>query len=155
MAGAFPPHECLERDHRARVGVDDGLVLQVQSAAARIGERVGERVLDVFAFHHVPLQRRVEDLDCRPAVALGAVHGRIGACEEMQWLLRAVERHRDSDRGADGDPELPDRDRLADGVDHAVGEIHGTVDPGDLFRDDHELVAAEPGDHVAGAHRRH
>ena len=68
------------------------------------------------------------------------------------WASEILVAHADADAGA-GVHLFPfDHDRLLEGVEHAVGNDCGLVTRVDLVEQNGELVAAEAGDRVGGAH---
>ncbi len=60
-----------------------------------------------------------------------------------------VDAERDADRRADAHPDRTELHRRADGVDHLAPERRRLGRVGHVLGQDHELVAAEPGDEVA------
>ena len=100
----------------------------------------------------MPPHRLVEQLEAGPSEVLGAVHGGVGVAEQRLGMgeLAVGQGHAD----AGGDRELAgaehDRRRLERGRD-AQGDGRGLVGVVDVAAHDHELVATEPGHHVAGS----
>ena len=83
---------------------------------------------------------------------LGAVHGGIGVLQ--QGLDRLAIAGIDADAHAGGDIELmgAQPQRRGEGLDEAVGLEGGLLPGGQVFRQHHELIAAEPGEGVILAH---
>ena len=86
------------------------------------------------------------------AGTFGAVEGEVGIAEQVVgWQVgRAVE----GDPEAGTDPEVAafDGDRCLQTGDDPGGDLGCLFERADVFKQDRELVAAEPRDGVAGAH---
>ena len=76
----FPPDECLDRDEAARVQGDHGLVVEDELIALEGSAQIH---LEAETFHRRGVHRGVEDLEARAAVLLRAIHGEVGASQQV------------------------------------------------------------------------
>ena len=141
-----PPGESLVAHECARAEIDHGLDVRTNPTVTHCDrELVGDR-------DHAHCRVVVEDDGVPRAHCLGAVHRGVGAAEELCGLVVRVA-DRDAEARGDIDLALGRVNRVArDGLADAVGQGEcglGALDP---VEQQHELVAAEAGDGVGGAH---
>src|SRR5471032_2916420 len=144
----LPAHQRLEALDFARVGIDDGLVVQQELALAhRLKHRRFERDV-VFRRAAVAL---VVDHAAGLAGLLGARHGRVGQRHQFDLVLGVLRIDGHADRGADVDGVVVDFKRCLQGGDQPSGDQldlrlgRGAGQHGD------EFIAADAGQGVAVA----
>ena len=141
-SSASVPNMCAVREP------DLGLVVQLELAAR---ERVAKAGLELEPLDGARAQRLVEDLQPRLALLLGLVHGGVGVADQVVGADRVALGQRDAEAGADEAVLALELERLADRGGEPVGDAADVVEVLDALEQDHELVAAEAGDHVVGA----
>ena len=142
-----PAQQRLDAHHATRREVHQRLVVQLELASTYGPTQVA---LGRHPLEEVVVHVRLEADERQAAVALGAVHREIRVAQQQICVLVTLVVDGDPDARADQqlaatDPELAVQDAL-----HAVRDPDRLAV--DLVRDDQhaELVAAEPGHHVAG-----
>jgi hypothetical protein len=88
----------------------------------------------------------IEQLVAGLALGLGAVHGRIGIAEQVLGPVVTDGPQGDADAGAGEDLVAADQERLRQFAFDALGHGDGVIGFLDVFEQNGELVAAEPGD---------
>ena len=147
----LPADQRLDSDDPALGDGHHGLVDEPELVVVERGAKLG---LHGHPFEQASPHSLVEDLDTTVAGGLGAVHRGVRVSEDRRRGGVAV--IDDHHPGADRDPVLiaADRHRLTACLRDPAGDGHGVGLGGQVLAEDHELVAAEPGDRVAGAQRR-
>ncbi len=145
-----PAHQRLRTAHAAVAEVDQRLVLDEELAPVQGGrQRRGQPVPGDRA----GVGLRVGQLEAVAAGRLGPVHGDVGAAQHLRRAALPCRSLDDADAAAHGQLTAVD----ADGGDHRVHDAGGEVVDLALGVGSggqrHELVAAEPGDHLAGGGR--
>ena len=140
--GVVPADEGLDREHLARRHLDLGLVVDDQLAVV---ERLAQLDLVLELPAHLGPQRLVEDLDAIATELLGRVHGRVGVAQQVVGVLRRLEREGDPDAGRGGHLVALDVERAAEGLAQLAGHRHGLALAVQVLGQDHQLVAAHPG----------
>ena len=142
-----PAQQRLDAHHATRGEVHERLVVQLELASTYGPTQVA---LGRHALEEVVVHVRLEADERQAAVALGAVHREVRVAQQQICVLVTLVVDGDPDARADEqltatDPELAVQDAL-----HAVRDPDRLAV--DLVADDEhtELVAAEPGHHVAG-----
>ena len=114
-------------------------------------------LLAVLGPHRVGVQ-----LDARAALALRAVHGRIGMTQQVERGIAAglpveqltvAERHTNAHREVHLDPA--DHHLAAQSLAHTFSEIECSMLFDGAIAQHHELVATDTGDHIGGPRRVH
>ena len=149
--GVLPAHEGLDADHPARRDLDDGLVLQDELAG---GDRVLEVGRQLGAGHHRLVHRGFEDDHPALATSLRRIHRDVGVAQQVAGALDAGPARGHADAGADVHVAALDLEERAHRRGQPVGHAHRRLHVRRVAQEDGELVAAEPGGHVAGAQHR-
>ena len=146
LLGIVPAHQRLDPEQRARAEVVDGLVVEPELV---LGQRAPQPRGERQAAVAVAGVLRVEGIRVA-AGALGLVHRGVGVLEQLSGDDAVVRADRDADRGSEPELGSVEHERVVErGQDlggHRLGA--GRLDAG---ADQHELVAAQPGQQVAGA----
>ena len=115
-------------------------------------KRVGQRVRDLDLAHHPQPALVVVELVAALRRRLGRVHGGVGVSQERVGVGAGLGDH-DAEAGADPLVAVARRERLAEGGDDPLGDGDRVTFSRDALEDERELVAAEPRNGVARAHR--
>ena len=135
---------------RSVVEIDLRLVVHVELAALPgLAQVEFQRPAGLGAGIHVDLEEAIG----AATLALGPIEGEVGALEQAVGLGPVAGRERDADRGADVDLVAVDVEGRDQRLHDAAGEADGVVDLADGRLQHDELVAAEPCDDIALAHR--
>ena len=150
VLGVVPAQERLGADDGVVGEPHDRLVVQAQQAVLqRVAQRAFERVLAQAVLGEVGVQ----ELERVAAELLRVIHRDVRVLQELLGIVRIVGIDADADRGRHVDVVLLDLERLGDGVEQLPrdpSQHRGLVE---VLDDDHELVAAEPGQEVGVAQR--
>src|SRR6476619_6919495 len=84
------------------------------------------------------------------AAILGRVQCHIGFLQQLVRVDTVQRRHGDADRGADVDPVPIDVEWILERTSEALGKPFGVLIAFGPDLENHEFIAAEPRDHVAG-----
>ena len=146
--GMVPAHQRLDADDLAGIQRHDGLVVQQHLVAV---QRPAQVILQVQHRHCALVHAGVEQGDLCLAVALRAVHGKVGIAQDILGLAIGRIPHRHADGGGADDLLAVELEWLADRVQHVTGEGQRLVRARDILQQNGEFVAAQPGERVAGA----
>jgi hypothetical protein len=130
----------LERDHR--------LVVEEELAALGGPAEVG---LQLQAAERGRVHGGVEQREAATAAVLRSVHGHVGTAEQVLRELVRRGAQRDADAGGGEELEPADADRCRQRPLDPLGHARRVARVGDALEEQRELVAAEPGYHVAAA----
>ena len=128
---------------------DDRLVVQPQLVAV---DRTAQVVLDPQPGDRPVAHRLVEQLVAGPPALLGPVHRGVGVADQLLGALAAAG-ERDADAGGDEVLVAGEHERAGEHRRDPLGHLDRVVLAADVLEQHPELVAAEPGDGVACAHR--
>jgi hypothetical protein len=144
-----PAHQGLDADHRAIGQPHDGLVVDLELLALDRPPQPGGRLESCDGV----AGGGAEQVDS-PTRGLRLVHRRIGVLAHRLRRLAVVREHGDADADVDEQLGRAERERRLHGVGdplaHGLGR--GAVARRQVADEDEELVAALPGDEVAGPH---
>ena len=146
----LPAHERLRGDDPAGVERDDRLVLDDHLLAL---DRLRQLLLEVVAAQDRGGHLRLEELEARLALGLRLVHGDVGVADQLVAVAAALLRAGEADGEMDADELRAGLDGQLEGLQDAARD-GAAVDQrvADAGEHDRELVAAEAGDRVLGAH---
>ena len=144
----LPARQRLGRHHAAVRQRDDRLEVGDQLAGRdRRGDLVGAgRTREPRRLHLGP-----PDAHLALAGLLGAVHGHVGLADQLVGAERPGTRGRDADRSLRPYRDVADGNGRRQQLQHARRDVRA-VGVVDVLEQDGELVAAEPGGDVGGAH---
>ncbi len=148
--GVAPSDQGLDADDRALGQPEHRLVVEVELAVSEGRRRVGlQLALPVDARLHARLEEGVTVL----AVGLRRVQREVGVAQQRVGTRVTAGRDADTRRHRGDLATVVELYRLAQHLGQAVREGIETALAGGSFDEHHELVAAEPADRVAFAHR--
>ena len=146
-----PPHERFGADDGSRPQVEDRLVVQHELVAL---ERAAQLRLELETLRDLVDHRVVEEAPARLSVLLRLVHRGVGVAEQHHRIgvLGRVALHGDdADAHREHRVVAVEHDRRLDRVADLLRDRGRVVDVPQSFAQDHELVAAGPGDRVRRA----
>ncbi len=153
--GVVPPQQRFGTGDATAVGGDDRLVGEAQLAG---GERTLELVGELLVMARLGAHRVGVQLAARPSAPLRLVHRDVGVAQQLDGGFLpadAFQVGRQADGDADADRQLDldavHHDATAERVADAFGEVERGVLVDVAVAQDHELVAADAGDHVGGS----
>src|SRR5438270_6841774 len=149
VARVVPAEQRLDRDRAAALELDDRLVVEDELALLEGAGELGA-VLEAAADQLV--HPRLVDAHPPLAALLAAVHGDIGAAEQLLATGLAGARQRHPHGAAHHHRARPEVDRAGQGLDDALRDREGVVHRGEVVEVDGEPVAAGPGGDVAETH---
>jgi hypothetical protein len=149
-ARAVPPGQRLEADDAARRDLHERLVGDLDPVGL---DRVAQVGLEIQPAHHDLVHVRVEDRVAALAFGLRAVHRDVGVAHHVGRSGVGVG-ERDPDRRGHDQLAPVEVERILQRLLDALGDHGRLAGVADVVEQDRELVAAEPGDGVAGAQGR-
>ena len=147
--GMAPAQQCLEPCQQARIGGDDGLIVQMQLVVLH---RLAQRHFEDPAFLCLDVQLRLIAVERAAAGILRPVEREIGRADQHFCRPAVARSDRDADARADIERMLIDLVGPGKRFDDPLGQ---PLDPRRIARvadHDRELVAAEPTDHLVLGH---
>src|SRR6266508_3653776 len=142
----LPAHQRLQAGDPPAGKVNDRLLAKAELVAVQGAAQIG---LQLGAVDDSGAHARVEDPKARSAVGLGLVHGHVGVTDQVE-RLGARPGDDDADAGVDLDVAAGHRDRRGQCLQQPLGGGERVGGAAGVLDQDDELVAAEPGDGVAG-----
>ena len=128
------------------------LRLVVQHELAPL-QRLAQLALEPPARLRLLVHGRLEEAGLVTALGLGAVEGQLGMLEQRVRVWPVLREQGDADAGREMDLLAGEVERRGQGGQDLVGQGGDIGDLAALRLDQHELVAAEPGQGVGGADR--
>lgn len=125
----------------------------MQLEAAR-SQRLAQIVFHAHAPHGEEIEFGGKELYVVAALGLGVIHRRVGVPHQRAAVLAVDGVEGDADARRDVDLVAVDQVGLPKGDEHLFGHAGGVRRIVDFGKDDHEFVAAQPGEDVAAADRR-
>jgi len=142
----LPAHERLHGDDLLVVGRHDGLVDEAKLVVVEGGPQVG---LQLESGDRAGVDARLVHGVAGPAGALGPVHGLVRPEDQLGGVVVGPSGDRHPDTAGDDHLVLGHPEGLRKRAADPVGHLGRGIEAADGLEQDHELVPAEPGDHVA------
>ena len=140
-----PADERLESDHLVAAQVDLGLE---RTTELLIADRQAQPLLELHARRHRLAHVAVEQGDAALAAALGLVHRAVGVAAQRLVAVAVLGVDADADRGRGEHLEALEIERLLQGVEQLIDGGLQLVGAADRLDQQHELVAADPRQHI-------
>ncbi len=152
VVGVVPPHQCLGTDDPPVVEGDERLVVDLHLAALGDVVQRGVEIEPTLRTGADPVGIGHGEL-ATAASLLDPVHGHVGIAQQLVAGLSLLAQRDPDAHGGDHLVPGAQGDRVAEGVEDGVRHLAGVIGRGDSLEQDHELVAAEAGQRVAGPDR--
>ena len=146
--GVLPAHQRLHSDDV--LAVDRHLGLEEDAELLAL-DRLADRVLVVQARQRPLAGDLVEQHHTRAAGALGPVHRGVGVADQVVGILVRIGGDRDADARRGHRLARLQVEGQAERLEHALGHRHRVAVVEDVLAQDHELIAAEPGQRLVAA----